>query len=85
MKALILHHLALVLQQVHAQLQVRAAVDVRRHDLVVGAVQQYLAQQPDGLPLRHVALRLHQDGVVLREEQLKVDVQVIGEQRFMFG
>ncbi len=43
-EALVLDHFAVVAQQVHADLEVLAAVDIGRHDVVVGAVQQDLAQ-----------------------------------------
>ena len=76
-KALVLHHLAVVAQQIHAQLQVVTRVDVGGHDVVVGAVEQDLAQQLDRLPLGHVRARLHQHLVVGGEEALEVDLEVL--------
>src|SRR3569833_329956 len=72
----VLHHLALVAQQVHADLEVLPAIHVLGHDSVVGPVQQDLAQQLDRLPLGHVAAGLHEHVVVLVEEALEVDGQV---------
>jgi len=74
MKALVLHHLAVVSEQVHANLQMLSAVDVLGHDVVVGSVEEDLAQELDGLPLGDVAVGLDQYVVVLVEEQLEVDV-----------
>lgn len=71
-EALVLYHLAVVAQQVHADLEVLAAVHVGGHDVVVGAVEQDLAEELDGLALGHVAVGLDQDGVVFAEEELEV-------------
>lgn len=38
-ETLVLHHLAVAPEQVHADLEVLAAVDVGRHDVVVGPVE----------------------------------------------
>lgn len=75
-KALVLHHLAVVAEEVHADLEVLAPVDIGRHDVVVGAVQQYLAEKLDRLPLRDVAVGLDQYVVVPVEKELKVDGKV---------
>ena len=47
MEALILHHLAVVLEQVHADFQVIARINICHHDVVVGPIQQDLAKQFD--------------------------------------
>ena len=85
MKPLVLHHLALVLEEVHAELEVGAAVDVGHHDLVVGPIEQDLTQQLDRLSFGDVALRLHQNAVVLGEEEVEIDVEVVGQQRLVLG
>ena len=84
-ETLVLYHLAVVAQQVHADLKMLAAVDVGRHDVVVGAVQQDLAEQFDRLALGDVAVRLDQHLVVPVEEEVEVDGQVTGDQLFVLG
>jgi hypothetical protein len=84
-EALVLDHLAVVAQQVHADLEMLAAVHIRRHDVVVRPIQQDLAQQFDGLPLGDVAVRLDQDAVVPFEEKFEVDGQVPGDDVLVFS
>lgn len=84
-EALVLDHLAVVAQQVHADLEMLAAVHIRRHDVVVRPVQQDLAQQFDGLPLGNVAVRLDQDAVVPFEEEVEVDGQVPRDNVLVFS
>jgi hypothetical protein len=57
-KRLELDVLALVPEQVHHHLEVVLLRNVPRHDVVVGAVEQDLAQQLEGLPLGDVVGRL---------------------------
>jgi hypothetical protein len=60
MKTLVIDHFPVVSQQLHDDLEVFARVDVLCHDIVVGPIEQNLAQQLDGLTLRHIAVRLYQ-------------------------
>lgn len=48
-EAFVLDHLAVVLEQVHAKLEVLAAVDVFGHDVVICAVEEDFAKELDGL------------------------------------
>ena len=63
-KTFVLDHLTIVPQQVHAQLQVIASVDILRHDVVVYPMEKNLAQKFEGLPLRDVGAGLDEDAVV---------------------
>ncbi|GMT31805.1 hypothetical protein PFISCL1PPCAC_23102, partial [Pristionchus fissidentatus] len=68
--------LALLLEEVHHQLEVVRVRDVPSHDVEVVAVEQQLAQQLQTLPPRHVVLAVEQllvvdeEGVVVRVEEL---------------
>lgn len=75
-EAFVLHHFAVVAQQVHADLEMFSSVNVLRHDVIVGSVQQDFAQKLDGLPFGDIAVRLHQYAVVFVEKELKVHLQV---------
>lgn len=46
-EAFVLHHLAIVSEEVHADLEVLAAVDVGDHDAVVGAVEENFTEEFD--------------------------------------
>lgn len=48
-EAFVLDHFAVVLEQVHAKLEVLAAVDVFGHDVVVCAVEEDFTEEFDGL------------------------------------
>lgn len=85
MKPFVLDHLAVVAEEVHADLEVLAAVDVGRHDVVVGAVEEDLAEQLDALALGDVAVGLDEGFVVLVEEELKVDGEVTRDEVLVFG
>ena len=78
MKALVLHHFAIVFEQVHAQFQVFATVDVLGHDVVVGAVEQEFAEEFNALAFCNVRGGLDEDGVVASEEEGEVDGEVVG-------
>lgn len=84
-EALVLDHLAVVAEEVHADLEVLAAVDVGGHDAVVGAVEEDLAEELDGLALCDVAVRLDEDGVVFLEEEVEVDGQIAGDEVLVAG
>lgn len=71
-EALIVDHPPVVPQQLHDDLEVLARIHVLRHHAVVCSVEQDLAQQLDGLSLRHIAFRRDQHCVVFREEHVKV-------------
>jgi hypothetical protein len=45
-----------------------AAIDVGGHDAVIGAVQEYLAEELDGLPFCDIAVGLDENVVILFEE-----------------
>lgn len=79
MEAFVLDHLAVVSEQVHADLEVLAAVDVGGHDVVVGSIQEDLAEEFDGLALGDVRGGLDEDGVVFGEEEVKVGLEVVGD------
>ena len=54
-EALVIDHPPVVPQQLHDDLKMLARIHVLRHHAVVCSVEQNLAQQLDGLSLRHVA------------------------------
>lgn len=58
MECLELDVLALIAEEVHHHLEVDVVRDVARHDVEVGTVQEYLAEQFERLPLRHIVGRL---------------------------
>jgi len=62
---------------------VLAAVDVGRHDVVVGPVQQNLAEEFYGLSFCDVAVGLDEDGVVFGEEEVEVYGEVFGDEVFV--
>lgn len=72
MKSLVVYHPPVVSEQVHANLEMVARINIRCHDVVVGPVQENLSQQLYRLPLRDIAVRLDEDAVVLGEEEIKV-------------
>jgi len=78
MKALVLHHLPVVLELPHDELQVITRRDIAGHDIVKLTVQEHFAQQLDRLALGHVALRPDQRVVVSVEEEVEVCVDKFG-------
>ena len=52
------------------------AINIGSHDVIVGAIKQDLTEKLYGLALGHITVGLHQDVVVLVEEEFKVCVQV---------
>ena len=84
MERFILHHLPLIPQLPHDELQIIPRIDISRHDLVKRAVQQHLAQQLDRLPLRDVTLALNEDVVVPVEEQVEIRADVRRNQLLVF-
>lgn len=58
-EALILDHLTIIAQQFHADLQVLSTLHVGHHHVVIGPVQEDLAQQLDTLPLGDIGVRQH--------------------------
>ena len=62
-----------------------AAVDVRGHHLVVGAIEKDLAKELDRLTFGYVAVRLHEGGVVAREEKIEVRREVLCDEGFVLG
>ena len=86
MKRFILHHLAIVFEEVHGEFEVVPRCDVLGHDDVVGAVEEEFAEELDGLAFCHVGLGEEEDGVVvLHEEELVVGREVLGDEVFVFG
>lgn len=67
MKSLKLDILALIPQKVHHHFQIRLAGNVPRHDIVIGAVQEDLAEELEGLALGDV-VGGEDEGVVHVEE-----------------
>lgn len=43
-KSLILHHLPVVSEEIHASFEVVSAVNICRHDIIIGAVQKNFAK-----------------------------------------
>lgn len=78
-EALVLDHFAVVAEEVHADLEMLAAVDVGGHNGVVGAVEEDLAEEFDGLALCDVAVGLDEDVVVFVEEEVEVGGEVSGD------
>ena len=62
-----------------------ASVHVACHYGVVGAVEEDLAEEFDGLPFCHVAGGFYQDVVVFVEEEVEVGGEVLGDHGFVFG
>lgn len=84
-EALVLDHLAVVAEEVHADLEMLAAVNVGRHDGVVGAVEEDLAEEFDGLAFGDVAVGLDEDVVVFVEEEVEVGGEVPGDELLVAG
>lgn len=84
-KALVLHHLPIVLEKVHTELQMLASIHIYVHDVIVCSIQQYLSQELDGLSLRDVGVGLHERVVVFCEEKIEVHHEVMGNDSFVFG
>ena len=84
-EAFVLDHFAVVLEQVHAEFEVVAAVDVFGHDVVVCAVEEKFAQELDGLAFCNVRIGLDEGGVVAGEEEVEVDGEVVGGEGFVLG
>lgn len=83
MKTLVLDHLSIVSKQVHAYLQMFAAVDICSHNTVVGAVQQDLTKKLDRLTLRNITIRLNQCIIVFVEEEIEVCREVSWNEVFV--
>ena len=77
MKPLILHHAPLILEKIHTKLKMLAAINIRSHDLVICAIEEYLAEEFDGLPFCDVAAGLYEYAVVFREEEVEVRSQIL--------
>lgn len=82
-KALVLHHFAVIAKQVHAYLQMISAVDVSRHNTVVRAVQQDFSKKFDRLAFGDIATGLYQGTVVSLEEYIEVRRQVSRDEVLM--
>lgn len=77
-KRLVLDHLAVVLEEIHGQLEVIPAGDIGGHDDVVAAVKEDLAEEFDRLPLCDVGGGVEKDRVVVvGEEEVKVRCEVL--------
>lgn len=57
-ETLVLNHLSVILQQVHAQLQMLAAVDILRHYAIVGSVEEDLSEKLNRLSFCYVRVGL---------------------------
>ena len=84
MERFILHHLPLIPQLPHDELQIIPRIDISRHDLVKRAIQQHFSQQFNRLPLRDVTLALNEDVVVPIEEQVEIRADVRRNQLLVF-
>jgi hypothetical protein len=82
-ETLVLHHLSIVFQQIHAKLQMVSSIDVCGHDGVVRPVQKYLPKKFNALPLCDVGIRLDEDIVEPGKELVKVGREVTGDEAFM--
>ena len=80
----ILHHLPLIPQLPHNQLQIVTRVDISCHDLIKRPIEQHLSQQLDRLPLRDITLALNEDVIVPLEEQVEVRADVRRNQLLVF-
>lgn len=85
MEPLVLHHLAIIAQQLHAQLEVFPALHISHHYVVIRTVQQDLSQQLDALSLGHIGVRLDQNVVESPKEQFEVGREVCSDEVFMAG
>lgn len=75
-KSLILDHLPIVSEQIHAYFEVVSSVHICSHDAIVGPVQQNFSEEFDGLPLRDIAAGLHQSAIVFFEKHVEIYRQV---------
>lgn len=60
-----------------------AAINVSRHDVIIGPVKKQLSQELDGLPFGDVTVGLHENVIVSVEEHVEVDGQVAGYDFFV--
>ena len=82
-ESFVLNHSSMVTQQLHAQFEVLALRHVGGHDSVIGAVEEDLAQQFDGLPFSHVRVRVEEETIVEAEEAGKVGCEVWRDNLFV--
>lgn len=85
MEPLVLHHLAIIPQQLHAELEILPALHIGHHHVVVRAIQQELPQKLNTLSLGHVRVRLNKDVVESPKEQLEIGCQVGSHKVLMAG
>ena len=83
MKTFVLNHLSIVFQQVHAQLQMLASINILCHNAVIGPVEQDFSKKFNRLTLGHVRVRLDQNPVVLLKKHIEIDVQELGDELFV--
>lgn len=74
MECLELNVLALVSQGVHDDLQILNAGDIPGHDSVVAPVEQYLAEELEGLTFSHVIWRENKRFVCCKELRIMKSV-----------
>lgn len=68
-KSLILYHLSVVTEEVHASFQMISAVNICCHDIIIGTVQEDFPKQFDALSFRHIGVGLYENLVISAKEQ----------------
>lgn len=71
-KTLVLNHLPIVAEQIHANFEVVTPIDIRSHNGIVGAIEQNFSQEFDRLAFGDIAAGLHQSAVIFLEKHIEV-------------
>lgn len=86
MERLVLHHLPVILQEVHSQFEVVTAGDVGGHYDVVRPVEEEFAEEFDGLPFCDVGVAQEEDRIIVfGEEEIVVRRKVLRDEILMLG
>ena len=85
MKSFILHHLPLILQQIHAQFQMLPFIHIHSHNRIIRTIEQDLPEQLNTLPLGHITLTPNQNRVIPLKEGLEIDSQELRSEIFVPG
>lgn len=72
MEALVLYHLSVVSEEVHASFKMITTVNICCHDIIVRPVEKDFPKQLDALSFRHVGVGLDQNLVISSKKQVIV-------------
>ena len=84
MKSLVLHHLPVVSQEIHTQLQMLSSFHIFSHDIVIISVEQDLSQQLNGLPFRNIGTRTDENCVIAFKEEVEICFQILAHEALVF-